>query len=325
MAPERRAMGTAGHYRLAGVVIESDVPLFEDARVAAGAADCRIERLPDDVVLPPLAPAGDGEITVCRSGDTVVLGVPPGARFEISATGDRIRYRLPEGIPEVTLRHLLLDQAVPRALTLRGLLVFHASAVETPWGAVGFLGASGTGKSTLAAALAREGWPHLSDDSLVLEPRPGEPSAIARASYRGIRLWPEGAHRLGSAGDGAPVAHFNSKRLFGPADVPGVAFAPGCAPLARLYALAAPEDSDGTVRVEELGPREALINLVRHSFRLGLLEPAVIERDLDRLCRAIPTRLCRTLHYPREHARLDEVRRVLTADLVGEPGRAAGD
>jgi hypothetical protein len=318
-------MGTAGHYRLSGVVIESDVPLFEDARVAAGAADCRIERLPDDVVLPPLATAEDGEIAVCRSGDALVLGVPPGALFEISAAGDRIRYRLPDGIPEVTLRHLLLDQAVPRALTLRGLLVLHASAVATPWGAIGFLGASGTGKSTLAAALAREGWPHLSDDSLVLEPRPGEPSAVARASYRGIRLWPEGARRLGSEQGGVAVAHFNSKRLLGPADAPGVAFASGGAPLARLYALVAPEEGDGTIRVEELGPREALITLVRHSFRLGLLEPAVIERDLDRVRRAIPTRFCRTLHYPRDHARLDDVRRALAADLAGEPGRRAGD
>jgi hypothetical protein len=309
-------MGTAGHYRLSGVVIESDVPLFEDARVAAGAADCRIERLPDDVVLPPLALAGDGEIGVCRSGGALVLSVPPGALFEISAAGDRIRYRLPEGIPEVTLRHLLLDQVVPRALTLRGLLVFHASAVATPWGAVGFLGASGTGKSTLAAALASEGWHHLSDDSLVLEPRPGELNPVARASYRGIRLWPEGARRLGT-GAGAPVAHFNSKRLLGPADAPAVTFATGGAPLARLYVLAAPEDSDGAVHVAPLGPREALITLVRHSFRLGLLEPPLIERDLDRLSRAIPTRLCRTLHYPREHARLDEVRRALTADLGG--------
>jgi len=266
------------------------------------------------VVLPALAPAGPGEITVCRSGDALVLSVPPGALFELTAAGDRIRYRLPEGIPEVTLRHLLLDQAIPRALTLRGLLVFHASAVATPWGAVGFLGASGTGKSTLAAALAREGWPHLSDDSLVLEPRPREPNPVARASYRGIRLWPEGARRLGG-GEGAPVAHFNSKRLLGPADAPGVVFASRGAPLARLYALAAPEDHDGAVRVATLGPREALITLVRHSFRLGLLEPPLIERDLDRISTAIPARLCRTLHYPRDHARLDEVRRALSADL----------
>jgi hypothetical protein len=311
-------------YRLSGVVVESDVPLLEDARVAAPAADCRIERLPDEVSLPPLAASDSGEIAVCRSGSALVLALPPGALFEISATGDRIRYRLPEGTPEGTLRHLLLDQAVPRALTLRGFLVLHASAVVTPWGAVGFMGASGTGKSTLAAALAREGWPHLSDDSLVLEPRAGEPSPIARASYRGIRLWPEGASRLVSESAGAPVAPFTSKRLFGPADTPAVTFAAGDAPLARLYALAAPEDPAGTIRVAPLGPREALITTIGQSFRLGLLERPLIERDLQRLHMAIPSRLCRTLHYPRDHARLDEVRRALIADLESDPGPGRG-
>lgn len=48
--------------------------------------------------------------------------------------------------------------------TSEGTLAWHAAAVLAPAGAVLFVGEAGAGKSTLAAALAAEGFPHLADD-----------------------------------------------------------------------------------------------------------------------------------------------------------------
>ena len=310
-------MPPAGRYLFSGLIVESDVALLDDAAAASGASDCRIERLPDHVLLPPHEVDGaDVGPMVSRSGDALVLRPSPDAAFEISPAGDRIRYRVTEGLPQRTLQHLLLDQVLPRTLALRGFVVLHASAVTTPWGAIGFIGASGSGKSTLAAHLGRGGWPFLSDDALVLETRPGQATPVARPNYRGIRLWPEEARRVAANGGIASVTPDTIKRLLAPADAPTVAFASQPAPLVRLYALAAPEGPEqDLVEVAPLGPREALIAMLRQSFRLGVLERAVIERDLDRISKSVPTRLCRALRYRRDHAHLPEIKRALTEDL----------
>lgn len=57
------------------------------------------------------------------------------------------------------------------ALRSRGLYQLHASAAVDPAGVAWmFAGPSGVGKSTLAYALARQGWKILGDDGVVLEP-----------------------------------------------------------------------------------------------------------------------------------------------------------
>ena len=59
---------------------------------------------------------------------------------------------------------------LPMALHTRGMQVLHASAVEMPMGAIAFCGASGAGKSTMAAALGDRGNPPVADDALLFEP-----------------------------------------------------------------------------------------------------------------------------------------------------------
>lgn len=51
---------------------------------------------------------------------------------------------------------------------LNGHIPLHASAIVSGGAAIAFSADSGGGKSTLAAALATRGYPHLSDDTLVL-------------------------------------------------------------------------------------------------------------------------------------------------------------
>ncbi|HET6448467.1 MAG TPA: hypothetical protein VFG31_05090 [Conexibacter sp.] len=64
---------------------------------------------------------------------------------------------------------LLLDQALPFAACAAGLECLHASAVACNGRAIALAGVSGTGKSTLAHALARRGAEPLADDVLALE------------------------------------------------------------------------------------------------------------------------------------------------------------
>src|SRR5690606_17280979 len=66
--------------------------------------------------------------------------------------------RLHRGAPASgTDRHYLLEPVLPRALELPGRNPLHATAVATTQGVLAFLGATGTGKSTVAAAIAAHG------------------------------------------------------------------------------------------------------------------------------------------------------------------------
>lgn len=52
------------------------------------------------------------------------------------------------------------------------ILCLHAAAVQTPSGLIALLGPNFTGKSTLAVALAAQGWPLFCDDRLLVSWRP---------------------------------------------------------------------------------------------------------------------------------------------------------
>ena len=69
-------------------------------------------------------------------------------------------------------------------LTRRSRLVLQAGAIDTPLGAIALLGRTGIGKSTLAASLARAGFPLIADDFLLLRD-----DIVAVPSYPGLRLW----------------------------------------------------------------------------------------------------------------------------------------
>src|SRR3954471_13077642 len=95
----------AGRYVFAGLTIESDVHLFDEALDAGAGCDCRIEPLPDEVALPPLEASGVPglwDIETYRHGDGFVLRCWKDALFEISAAGDRIRHRFAAGLPHET-------------------------------------------------------------------------------------------------------------------------------------------------------------------------------------------------------------------------------
>lgn len=79
-------------------------------------------------------------------------------------------------------------------------LLLHASAVASPRGAILFAGASGAGKSTMAALLHRHtGWPVIADDVTHLRPVGSgwvvEDGCHALALHTGKQAWPFSPHR----------------------------------------------------------------------------------------------------------------------------------
>jgi hypothetical protein len=115
------------------------------------------------------------------------------------------------GTNDATLRHLLLDQVLPRVLAHRGHVVLHAASVRIHERIVAIAGTTGAGKSTLAASFLIAGHPLLSDDGLLLDPGPS--GTLAQPTYPSLRLWPQTVERLfAEAPTMEPMAHYSTKR-----------------------------------------------------------------------------------------------------------------
>lgn len=117
-------------------------------------------------------------------GDGLTLQIERGAGGDVLFTyGERAYFRLnPSGECLECARlagsahwlQVLLSRVLPDVAILRGYEALHASAVDTPRGAVAVLAPPGTGKSTLALELMRRGFGLVADDVLVLDAADGE-------------------------------------------------------------------------------------------------------------------------------------------------------
>ena len=219
------------------------------------------------------------------------------------------------GIPEESVRHLLLDQVLPYLASSWGGQVFHASAVELGESAVGFLGETGRGKSTLAAAFARRGFRVLTDDSLHVAP--GSTGYRVRPWSSGIRLWQDSIQAVwGAEVRSTAVAHYTRKqRVAASAPAPGKEF-----PLGGIYLLQPPR-GETTIRIVALPPREACLELTRHAFLLDPSDANRVRELFEGVGEMAESCSFHGLSYPRRADALPAVVEAVLAHAAG-PGRA---
>jgi hypothetical protein len=219
-------------------------------------------------------------LSFARADDGYVLRFRDLADFIVSRDGAHIRACPSRRLPEDTLRHLLLDQVLPLALSRRGRLLLHASAVHVPGiGALAFAGPTGRGKSTLAAALASCGGRILSDDCLALESRAGELQVLP--AYPGLRLWPDNpspALRHGTSG--ARVAHYTRKRR-----VNGgvLRFRHYPSRLRALFLLSDRGAAGPTASIRRCRAPARLMGLVKYAYLLDIEDREHLARTFDAL------------------------------------------
>lgn len=283
-------------HRLYGLNLASDFPFAHRLGHGDGASDLTFFQALHPPVpegrssriysSPWLDESGESAAHLDRFPGLEVLRFPGTADFYLEP--GRIRGHLldPGGRDLMELR--LLGPVLSYWLERLGIPVLHAAAVRVDAGAVGFLAHSGGGKSSLAAALVQAGASLLTDDILPVEEVDG--TFLARPGYPQMRLEPDTARRfLGSTDGLTPVSPDDSKL-----HVPVGAFCDAATPLAALYVV---ERRPGRPEILPLPRRQAVIELVRHSFSPYLVEAAGLQpRRLDlfaRLVRKVPVRrLC---------------------------------
>ena len=180
---------SAFEYSVFGLRVRSSLELPELLPASGdGQPDVTIE-------MAPIAdePAPGSEVTAVNGA--LVLVVPDIARFRISG-GNTIVVDAERGTPERNVRLFLLGSAFGALLHQRGLLPLHANAVEIDGKAIAFMGASGEGKSTLAAWFHDRGFRVVADDVCVVSiKQDGRPYALPGLAR--LRLWQDALEASG--------------------------------------------------------------------------------------------------------------------------------
>ena len=255
------------------------------------------------------SPGGKAWLAFARRGPDYVLRFHGLADFAVSADGREIQcFPLP-GTQLDSIRHLLLDQVVPLALSRRGRLILHASAVVAPKGAIAFLGASGLGKSTLAASFSQCGFPFLADDCLVLKQEGA--SLLAIPSYPGLRLWPESLLALSENRTELPrVAGYSSKRRLEAQD--RFPFQAEPVAIERIYLLS---EAQSVVNIHPVAPRDAVAELGKSTYVLDLERRDELTDKFQRLSSLATAPLFYRIAFPRDFSLLPDVRRRILAHV----------
>jgi hypothetical protein len=258
-------------YDAYGLRILSDVELPLPPGAGGETADLVVRRGPDRAV-PAADPPGrrlaqvcrpDGSVfyTLGRDGDRTVLRYPGLCDFAGDRTLATITAHLHPGADEGLLSVLISGAVLAMHLMLRNELVLHASAVEAAGQAVAFVGSSGMGKSTLAAALCELGCGLVTDDLLRVELADGAARAYPGGTENRLR---PSARKLAEAAPASAVRETADGRLaLRPRGWSG-----GPLPLAACV-VPRPSREAAEVTVRRLRPSEALIRLSRYPRVLG--------------------------------------------------------
>ena len=241
-----------------------------------------------------------------RNGRNYLLRFPGLADFAVSEDGYEVRSYPVPGIREDTVEHIYLNQVLPLALSRQGKLVFHASAVEINHSAIGFMGVSGRGKSTLAASFAGSGFRFLTDDGLLLEK--SAYTYRVQPSHPSIRLWDDSLQALvrEAAAPVPPLQYTPKTRIFSNEMLP---FCNEARRLRRVYFLGDGSTSD--LSIEQMKPSEALIGLLNHSFLLDIEARDLIAKHFDELTQLVEMPIHYRLDYPRRYEDLSRVREAI--------------
>lgn len=224
-----KSSGDGYSYRAFGLGIRSSIALPLPPPARCGPYELEVHRGPIDHLAEAKRVDGVHRFwTKERRACHILDGV--GAFLVID--GAEILVDLEDDARDALVQLSILGPAMGLTLIQSGLYVLHGSAVAIEGQGVGFLGRSGTGKSTIAAALHSLGHSFVSDDLTAVSIPETGPQVVP--SYPRLKLWADAAHSLDMFSDDLPRVHPGyDKRIV---DVES-GFSSSPQPLRRLYVL----------------------------------------------------------------------------------------
>lgn len=250
-----------------------------------------------------------------------------GVQFWVDPAGQNLWGTWPETACLEDATAYLLGPVLGFLMRVRGIVCLHASAVAVGDTAVAFLGAEGAGKSTTAAALARRGYPVLSDDIVALNER-GESFYVAPACPH-LWLWPESVGMLYGSAEALPRLSPNWEKRFLALSGEELRFEPRALRLGGIYVLGGRREDYARIMVEAIGARSALIALVSNSYGANVLDREMRAEEFAVLGRLVSKVILRRVYPHSDPSRLQDLCDVICEDIdscLGQrSARACGD
>jgi hypothetical protein len=286
---------------------------------------------------------GQPALHLWRSGDndSLRLAYSDGTQFWLDHSRRNLWVTWPTELSLYSTLSYLLGPVLGLLLRLRGITCLHASAVAFDDWSVLFVGASGTGKSTTAAAFAKLGHAVLSDDIAALSTSPSTspstsawPAATADApparasmhkdssfyvlpAYPQVCLWPDSVKMIYGPAASLPILAPDSDKCRLPLGSSETRFETRSLPVGAIY-IFDDRRADPAPYVRPARGQTSLLSLVANTYANGLLDRAMRAEEfavLDRLLASVPVRLLTPHQAPERIAQLCECVRLDFAAL----------
>lgn len=317
------------YYSIFGSKVASNYPLIGPNNCISGRVDLEFVfegirnsplAIPKDQIVysSPDGPSNeDTWISLYHENDHYVIHFAQTANFFIWR--DQITAQLLDPKYQEYIELYFLGSVFSLWQELQGMPALHSSCIEVGHNAIAFLAAREAGKSTIAATMVQSGCPLMTDDVLPIEMHNN--IFCARPGYPQMKLWSEGAiHFLGHRHDLELVTP--SDPLYSKYRIPiGTngfgTFCSEARPLSVIY-LPKRQDSNSSIMIEPMSPRDALIELIRYSFIAEMVEALGLRASrikfLATLAMHVPMR---RISYPAGFENLEKLRYAILDDLAG--------
>jgi len=258
-------------------------------------------------------PTGEPSLRISRVGEGayVRLAYADGTQFWLDRKKENVWATWPDRLSLENAASYLLGPVLGLLLRLRGVTCLHASAVSIRGRSVAFVGTAGAGKSTTAAAFARQGYGVLSDDIVTLERREGE--FHVQPAYPYLSLWPDSVQRLFGSAEGLPRFQEDWDKRCLLLGEEGTAYENRPLPLGAIYVLG-DRRSDPAPYVEAFGPQTAFLALIADSYANKVLDREMRAKEFEVLYQLVLSVAVRRVYPNKDAARIEDLCRVIRAD-----------
>jgi hypothetical protein len=264
---------------LADLEVHLDVSPYHDGEIPPG---------PEEImyISSYLDPSGNPALRIWKiaGGDFLRLEYYDGVQFWMDRKGKSVWARWSETSSLADAASYLLGPVLGLLLRHRDVICLHASAVAIEDRAVIFLGAEGSGKSTTAAAFARNGYAVLSDDIVALREWNGAFQVMP--AYPHISLWPDSVKLLFGSGDALPRFTPNWEKRCLALKNEGLRFEERALPLCAIYILG-DRMVDPAPYVEIVSGQTGFMALVGNTYATNVLNLEMRAKEFEFLGRLV--------------------------------------
>lgn len=286
--PAGEASGDAARGSAFGLELEASFPIPGLAPPAGGGREVRLDLASRRDLLDAWSPDAATRISNRRMPNgrsAVAIDADADAGYLIRALGfgcfwispDATRIRCaPLRVTAWRWQRYLIGQVLPLTAVLRGLEVFHASAVVGDHGTLAFIGMSTAGKTSVALNLVLGGARFMTDDVLAVSPAP-DGGVLAHPGVGLASLRHEAGRRLSE-----PERARLGRRLGRDEDATRLALDLQDRPAPLRHAFILERREDGPLAIEPMRPVDPRL-LLGGSFNFIIRTPERLTNQLD-LC-----------------------------------------